>query len=116
MNKENLFKALDEGTIDEITDLLYEDFESTVRVLKQLKNELTPPTADEVCKVLSEYYDEDIIYTKNKYKNGFHLKNSLYIVKFENNNIEFVNKEYFNHKYPPYLIEMLGRFYEGEDK
>jgi hypothetical protein len=37
MNKEDLFNALDNDSVDEITDLLYEDFNSTVKVLKELK-------------------------------------------------------------------------------
>ena len=116
MNKENLFKALDEGTIDEITDLLYEDFESTVRVLKQLKNELTPPTADEVCKALSEYYelkeDESVFYRSNTKE--FVIDTSM--VGFEDE-ICIMLPNFtiaFYHDLPPHLITMIGRFYEGE--
>ena len=109
MKKENLFKALDEGTIDEITDLLYEDFESTVKILKQLKNELTAPTADEVCKALEKDYQSIIEYKNGKFTS--HTDNTFYrdIIWIDNRGLV-----HFNNCEKPHLIEMIGAFYKGE--
>lgn len=115
--KENkvLQKALDvykgrlttfyEETIRKTTD----ELERTLTELEALKRY---PTADEVCKALSEYYNEEVLYDERR--QAFHFKNSWYIVTFDNGYIQFAHHDYwkFDTKKPS-LITLIGRFYEG---
>ena len=76
-----------------------------------IKNYLTPPTADEVCKALSEWFDEKFYYDVNqkefytKALNGQHS-----VVKLKNNEINFGGW----YVMPPHLITLIGRFYEAQ--
>ena len=70
---------------------------------------LTTPTQEEVCRELSKYYKEEIVYNGH---NEFHFKNSYRRVnKVINDKGSLIYKivEYL----PPHLITMIGRFYEG---
>ena len=77
--------------------LSVEDF----NILKQF---LTPPTADEVCKALSEYWGNPFRYNKNT--NLFeHYVGDIMWKRF---NILILRTD------APDLIEMIGKFYKGE--
>ncbi len=77
-----------------------------------LKNYLTPPTADEVCKALSGWFDEKFYYDVNqkefytKALNGQHS-----VVKLKKNEIHFGGW----YTMPPHLITLIGRFYEAQE-
>ena len=73
-----------------------------------VKQALTPPTVDEVCKALSEYLKEEIIYEST----SFLYKGSYAEVCALGN----LNGVYFSTHLPPHLIALIGRFYEGEIK
>jgi len=69
--------------------------EHLLKHINFIKQTLTPPTADEIVKELNEHYGvNDVIYINDKYHHGFAFKNSLYIVKYEDKNINFINNEY----------------------
>ena len=80
-----------------------------------LKNYLTPPTADEVCEALSEYLERNVkmdrdntfYYTEQRQIGecdeiicGYGWENEHHTIAFE---IDL----------PPHLITLIGRFYEG---
>ena len=71
-----------------------------VDMLKKIKQALTVPTKEEVCKTLSEYYDVKVIFER-----GIFYKNA------GGDTYDFiVVNELFN---TPKLITMIGRFYEN---
>ena len=67
---------------------------------------LTPPTQEEVCKALSEYLKEEVIYNERW---GFMTKNSMRVIicKWHNGKIKF------NDDYHVHIYELIGRFYQG---
>ena len=85
------------------------------KLADEVKQVLTPPTPDEVCKALSEYvnqyakdYTPTVRYEGNLfvlYKNG---EISKILVKTING--EVISTNVF---LPPHLITMIGMFYEG---
>jgi len=70
--------------------------------------ELTPPTEEEVCKAIVEHFQNSNV----KYKNGAFVfaEDEDMIVYAYINNLGFIR---FNYSLPPYLITLIGRFYEG---
>jgi len=75
-----------------------------------LKQAITPPTADEVCKTLSEYFNlPNVTYRNGAFyeHEGFHI-----VTKTCEGNISF------NHfrNVTPRLITLIGRFYEEQEK
>lgn len=79
----------------------------SVDVIDLLRRSLTPPTADEVCKALSEYLDKNVEYF-NIF--GFVCDEKVIICLFPNNILSF------NDNYPPHIYSIVGRFYEGLEK
>ena len=71
---------------------------------------LTPPTVEEVCKVLSEFVGREVSYTNKQFH--YIIKNTQVLM--------FVTETYNNKTFslgvylPPHLITLIGRFYEGE--
>ena len=86
----------------ELEEILVKCFKGTqkIRDVEKLVKSLTPPTADEVCKALSEYYKTKVIHERGIfYKNAGGNTYDIVILN-----------ELFN---TPHLITMIGRFYEG---
>ena len=73
-----------------------------------IKQALTPPTAEEVCKVLSEYIQEPIIYVRTSFVNERETAEVCGL--FGLDNYDLVD---FNTPLPPHLITLIGRFYQG---
>lgn len=85
-----------------------------------IKSYLTPPTQEEVCKALSEYFEDDIILNPatNEFMNtdcfansidtSSHIKVTEWFEPYDNYSI----MAYLPHG----LIILIGRFYEGESK
>jgi len=71
-----------------------------------LKDYLTPPTADEVCKALSDYLRVDVRYDVLA-KEFYVFSDSTHITKF---GIYGYQIKYY---LLPHLITLIGRFYEG---
>jgi len=81
---------------------------------KLIKQALTPPTSEEVCRQLSEYLRRPIIYIE---------RSKSFQIKCVNGNYEIVrlhgnNEISFDTTYclPPSLITLIGRFYQGVKK
>jgi len=73
-----------------------------------------PPTAEEVCDALGKFYNIKVYYMNNNYHNGFHFKDSWFIVKYQNDRLRFSNDYMFHvNDLPPHLLTLIGRFYEG---
>ena len=68
--------------------------------LEYIKKALTPPTADEVCKALSEYLKRNVYYEDGMFK----VHSDVYGEIVDLNTL------------PPHLITLIGRFYEGLEK
>ena len=104
--------------LDEIKDFeqFYNEEEKKVLLanIDVIRPYLVIPTADEVCKAFGEYYKQQIYYLKDNYHNGFHFKDSWFIVKFEDGVVRFtVNSFIMANSLPPHLITLIGKFYEG---
>ena len=68
----------------------------------------TPPTEQEVCEALGEYWKKEVVYdTKNT---GFYLRKKRIVSYFP------INKYLIQCFLPPHLITLIGRFYEGKVK
>lgn len=74
--------------------------------LETLRKKETPPTADDVCKALSEYLGICFRY------NGKNFHTNAFCVNWVNSN----GTIFFNIDLPPHLITLIGRFYESEVK
>ena len=86
--------------------------------LEYIKKALTPPTADEVCKALSEYYKWEVSYSNERHNHMFYFEESkLGVLRLLNNGVYFIQSDYHKtNALPPHLITLIGRFYEGLEK
>lgn len=76
--------------------------------LTELVERATPPTAEEVCQALSEYYKCEVFY--NKIEKEF----EIYDLKNQKTWGKQCRRLYIDDLYnKPHLITMIGRFYEG---
>lgn len=76
-------------------------------------NTKTRITSKEVCKILTNHYGSKVYYKKDKFRNGFHFKDSWYIVQFENGKLRFIQSEYFKaNNLPPEALKAISEFYE----
>ena len=80
------------NAIDGTKDQAYED----------LKQAITPPSSDEVCKALSEYLEIDVELVYRSFVGDDDI-----CYQGEDNLI------IFNYDLPPHLITLIGRFYVG---
>lgn len=87
------------------------------RLLSLIKKALTPPTADEVCKALSECEKRNVFYSEDTQE--------FYYLEYEGKNGEysqFITETYGDGLWtlgvylPPHLITLIGRFYEELEK
>ena len=89
------------------------------KLLKQALNELEalkkPPTVEEVCEALSQFYKEQVSYSNDRHNHMFYFEKSrLGIVMLLFENINFIRGDYHKtNNLPPHLITLIGRFYEG---
>lgn len=74
-----------------------------IGLYEEIKKYLTPPTADEVCKALSEYLGYNVIYGTH-----YTFVGENEICWFEHGRVVFNMYDL-----PPHLITLIGRFYEG---
>jgi len=83
--------------------IAYENWLECEAELKKL------PTADEVCKTLSEFVGREVSYTNKQFH--YIIKNTQVLI--------YVTETYDNNTFslgvylPPHLITLIGRFYEG---
>ena len=82
---------------------------------KTIEKALTPPTVEEVCKALSQFYKEQVSYSNDRHNHMFYFEKSrLGIVMLLFENINFIRGDYHKtNNLPPHLITLIGRFYEG---
>ena len=72
-----------------------------------IKQALTPPTEEEVCKALSEYYGFEVMYKGLDFFPKERLSYFYCVVAMVDGCIDFADP------LPPHLITMICRFYEG---
>ena len=70
---------------------------------------LTPPTDQEVCEVLSEYFNEHAYYENYQFDLVKSDATTKRIVTLINDELLFN----IHYTLPPHLITLIGRFYEG---
>ena len=94
-------KALE--ALNNIRRLLISEYQHLADTVEKA---LTPPTAEEVCKALSEYYGFEVVH-----------EGLDFIPKIEHYYYEIVSVAddcvVFATPLPPHLITLIGRFYEG---
>ena len=73
---------------------------------------VVPPTKEEVCKALSEYFEKTVYFFENR---AFFVQR----YKEKQSYIDYSINVYSNgklrifHPFPPHLVTLIGRFYEG---
>lgn len=77
---------------------------------KIIEKALTPPTAEEVCKALSEYVGKKVFVDKRYKMTTFIIERENIIATINNGNRLYVSQ------LPPHLIELVAKFYKGESK
>ena len=90
-------------------DLDYVSKHNLMDDLREIKQALTPPTADEVIKALSEHYKHYDIYVSTT--NTIYIKEdgySIYEIYCNDGLLEIDDSNL-----PPHLITMIGKFYES---
>ena len=74
----------------------------------ELEKVLTPPTAEEVCMALSDYFGFSYYYQDNFFHRSDGIKH-IYPLKVSG----FTEIQLYDGHLPPHLITLIGRFYEG---
>lgn len=75
---------------------------------------LTPPTADEVCKALSQFDDFDKVEYDEQTKT-FSSGEIICYIGYDFSSDKCKTTIIFNYDLPPHLITLIGRFYEAQD-
>jgi len=84
-------------------------FQDVLKDVNTIEKVLTPPTEEEVCDALSEYFGndmkhcEEVIFRQNKFIIVFESGGYSNVIDFTRQLLEEA----------PHLITMIGRFYEG---
>lgn len=76
-----------------------------------LRKALTPPTQEEVCEALSEYYGRNVYYEKGYFlyrKEECYNQPFIIAYKYKSGLVELTKNVL-----PPHIIEMIGKFYKG---
>ena len=90
-------------------DLDYVSKHNLMDDLREIKKALTPPTADEVCKALSDYFGFDYYYQDGYFYKSDGIK-YIYPLKVSG----FTEIQLYDGHLPPHLITLIGRFYEAQ--
>ena len=75
--------------------------------IKKLKEVVTPPTEKEVCKALNEHLKGEIIYDWENKRFEFEIDGTEVVRMTWRGTVRL------NSSFPPHLIVLIGRFYEG---
>ena len=132
--KKELEKDIDriEFIVDDYLKVFTTVYGDENEVFKRIKQALTPPTSDDVCKALSEYYKTNVFCRKHEHQDvpaiGSTFIDTFYYLKIKTdvNGIEYKTERIIvlgdsvdvslNASLPPHLITMIGRFYESESE
>ena len=85
------------------SEIKFKDIQLIQSELDFIKQSLTPPTEEEVCKALSEYYGYKILFNGKCF---YSINNQISHITLQNE-IETIDI-----CTPPHLIEMIGKFYK----
>ena len=88
-------------------DLDYVSKHNLMDDLREIKQALTPPTEEEVCEALSEYFGKKVFVDKR-------YKISAFVVE-RGSSVAYINarNRLCLTQLPPHLVTLIGRFYEG---
>ena len=117
MSKElEAFRSLMERLSNNVTlnewDLCNKDMQTVEDFIE--KKALTPPTEEEVCKALSEYFEKTVYFFENR---GFFVQRYKEKQSYRDYSLSVYSngKLRIFHPFPPHLVTLIGRFYEGLD-
>ena len=88
---------------------------SMLEAISELDKSLTPPTADEVCEALSEFYGKKVIYVADVKKFAYEGVDGWQEICYFGKNFKG-DVIRFSFRLPPHLITLIGWFYEGLEK
>lgn len=94
----------------------YREVDDSLALYRQdLELVLHTPTVDEMCLELSKHFKEQVSYSNERHNHMFYFeKIKLGIVWLRDGNIVFIQSDYYKtNNLPPYLITLIGKFYEG---
>ena len=78
-----------------------------------IKQALTPPTEEEVCEALSKHHGgENVVYENGNFYVVGDSWREVIVVSMKDNNGNYVI-DFCGDTFPPHLVIMIGRFYEG---
>jgi len=110
-NSKNIVDKYEEWAIGEIKKFADKNEWSLKLMSDFIEKAITPPTSEEVCKALSEWFRKSVIYNSKLSEFSFDEPKKrgyiYYIACKSGRNIRF------NYELPPHLITLIGRFYEG---
>ena len=92
-------------------DIVHGDWSEDVSI-KIIEQVLTPPTTDEVCEALSEFYGKKVIYVADVKKFAYEGVDGWQEICYFGKNFKG-DVIRFSFSLPPRLITLIGRFYEG---
>jgi hypothetical protein len=75
----------------------------------------TPPTEQEVCEALGEFLNKKVYYEESPYRvfsTGLPVTSDNYIIEEQSDKLIAFNYDICE-LYPPHIITLIGRFYEG---
>jgi len=90
-----------EATYEELQQLCYQQHLEN----EELRKALTPPTVDEVCKALSEFMEEEVVYSK-----PYFMADVLVVC-----GLNYAGNVYFNEEFPIKAALMVCGFYEAQE-
>ena len=72
-----------------------------------------------ICLALEHIYayyrnGKPVQYFKGTYKEGFHVADDRYIVRFDDGHMIYTCPDHFHHQYDPDFLIMLGLFFKEE--
>ena len=111
MSKE--LEALERIYENEFYDMS-EEYDLVKKALNELEALKKPPTVEEVCKALSEFTGQDVLYSEVTHE-FYYTENTSGPISHE----QFITETYGDGLWslgvylPPHLITLIGRFYEG---
>ncbi len=87
---------------------------SMLEAICDIEKALTPPTADEVCEALSEFYGKKVIYVADVKKFAYEGVDGWQEICYFGKNFKG-DVIRFSFRLPPHLITLIGRFYEAQE-
>lgn len=95
-------------------DMQYEH-RVVIDALAELEALKKVPTAEDICKALSEHYHSEVSYSNERHNHMFYFEESrLGILRYYNGGLDFIHSDYHKtNNLLPCLVALIGKFYES---